>query len=360
MRKIYLLVLIPLIATALSSCSVTPYGVKVGTSQYSQSQLITQINEFYASPGISGNLVAGGISVTPGTRPTQVSAGIADTDISLLAVNELLRERHVSVTSYVRSIATSELITSLGSQSSQGGQIGKLDPGFKKFLVDESAASLALGAAIERISLTKKSVTSYYESHPQIFRQICLQDALFSTQAEAQSAIGKIQGGSSFASSVTGAVESTASNSTPSCGSLAGLSPNIASAVSSLSPNQVTPPIAVSAPPSSGSPVTTGYVIYYLISSSFPSAISQSLLPLATTTMLQRSSPTPITSLINYAVKHYILRTQVLVNPADGIFVKGSSYTLGYTVKAPQGPATNLLPSSTTTSAPGPNTNPLG
>ncbi len=338
----------------LASCSTTNYAVRVGNAEYSQTQLVSQINAFYASPSISGNLTSG-VNGTPGTKPTQVSAGVANSDISFLVVEQLLKVYHAKVNSFERTIAQNEIDSSLTST----GQAARVDPIFKKFLIDESAASIALGASEGRVSLNAKIVEKYYYSHPDLFKQVCLQDALFQTQSQAQNAVNTIKAGSSFGSAIAGSSQSSATNPSPTCGSYAALSPNIVSAISTLQPGQVSPPQPVSGPPSTGSPVTTGYVIYYEVSIAPPAKYGPTDIPIASTTMLENSSRVPITNLIDNAVKSYVLKAAISVNPADGILKIGKLYPLGYTVTAPQGPAANLLPTTTTTLA-APSTTPLG
>ncbi|HUY86687.1 MAG TPA: peptidyl-prolyl cis-trans isomerase [Acidimicrobiales bacterium] len=347
MRKILLPALLLAVLPLASACSSTTYAVSVNGIQVSQSEMITQVREFQASPALSGITSKPKAAKAASILPTKVTAGLASSQIANILINVILKRRHLHITAFERSLAKSQISLTLAS-SGRSSALSGIDPGFEKILVEQSAASIALEASLGNITITESSVQRYYQANSDQFTNACIEDALFSTQADALGAAAAIQGGATFQSATTNALQSSGGTSTPDCGLLAPLPSQLRQELLSTPVGEVSQPVQVAGTASAQSPAASGWAIFEVLSKSPPVQFTNAAAPSVVSAMLQAATSSSPSNMLNSAIKSAGLAADISVNPADGVLSMGSKYTYGFNVSAPGSPPAKSTPSITT------------
>ncbi len=333
-------------ALALASCSTAVAGVTVGSTTVSQSELISQAKAYEASPAISG---PSSTSSKSGTVPTQVTANLAKSDIAEALVSRILAHRGVRVTALERKLVNDQLLAQMSGGSGGGSGTKGITPAFRRFLLDQETGTLALEASLGKVDLTAGGIRSYYNAHAGSFETVCLEDALYSTSAGAESARSAIAGGTSF-TKATSAAQST-SGANPDCAPIAPLPPALRQAILTTPVGQVGPVEPVSAPAQQGgAPSPTGYAVFEVVSVK-PVPYSDAEMPLVASQMLQGTAAVSLQSEVEALVKAEALTTRISVNPVDGKLIVGNAQLLGFDVTVPVSPPASQLPSTTSSTS---------
>lgn len=253
-RRALPLGLLGLLALCLfaSSCNLqwSSYAARVGGTEVSQAQLSSALKR--ASHDSSFSCLLEG-SATGGYRLEGTGTGTYDSAFAAFILTDMIdsqiasdvvRAKHLITSKAAYQLAYQQVDQALGNQASQAGcsttsrsplaGLGSsLAASFARLQLDEDA----LAAARAGVSLTQAGIRRYEASHQSLTRERCISGIFVKQKATADSIERALGSGASFSSEVAKYAKSATSSAGPlgcyTLAQLAGISPQLAGAVSS-------------------------------------------------------------------------------------------------------------------------------
>jgi hypothetical protein len=191
-----------LLVVGSTSCDPTtrPPAATVNGRDISTSQVMQLLADRASLPGDQTGLKGAG----QGTYTTNAFAETLDRLVYLDVLRAELARRHLRVTRADRARAESSL-----TQSAGAGQVAKLRPHLKQFVVDFDAAQMVLQkevgkGATSREAAAKAQYDRIKATTPAQLQQVCVTGAVFTSSADASKAKAKVAAGATLTAAVQG------------------------------------------------------------------------------------------------------------------------------------------------------------
>lgn len=236
----------------LAGCGSVGYAAKVGTTTITAAALHHELAEVAANRSFDQLLAKDKLPVYgPGDQSytTLFVDNILNRRITIDRVEALEHRLGLVPTGLEARLASALAASSVGSQTVFDG----FSPAYRRQLVADTEAIVALEAHLAGVTLDTAEVRSYYQSHQQSFVDACSSEILVASPVDAQAVLAQLGHGLSFAAAAKKYSEDTqtaANGGAVGCGTIAqydqAFGPSFASTVTSLALNTPSAPVTTS------------------------------------------------------------------------------------------------------------------